>query len=433
MISFVWTAAILGGFLLWRRRHHEVGRLEIALVVALLGTGVAPANSPAEEIFNNPIIFERILRGGLSGLALILVLPRLRKVAQQGSHMGMVLLISYGLLALLSTLWSEAPLVTAAKAFELGVGIAIVVAFAFEGKARIRQAIDFLVLSGIPFLATALIGFLLVPSQFAFTDSRPGFVLEQTMTAPFAHSNGLSATAGLVAVFAFAKLVRGDIRPHFLGAAALGLTVILLSSARQGIVIIVATFALVLVIYRPRLFLFVILPIVLFVGLTTYETISEIVFRGQDAELFGTLSGRVTWWAAALEAWKEHPYMGFGFGAGGRFVALERAGYATFSSLHNGFLEALIGIGLVGFGVLLLLVSMAARYAWRNRRTDLPLLAILAAITLHTAISLGYGAWLGSDFLLLGLMAVGSGLAASKITGPQAEHAQQHRATLQTV
>jgi O-antigen ligase len=416
MTSFVWTAGIFGLFLLWYRRRHEVGRLEAALTLALLGTTVQAAGSEASEIINNPVVFERAVRGALSGIALLVVLPKLREVTQKRfKSYGVPALAFYGVLAGLSTVWSEAPLVTAAKAFELGVGIAITIAYSAAEPGRLTQAVNLLILSRVPFLAVSLVGFFLLPSLFTSNDMRPGFVLARTMGAPFSHSNGLSATAALVAAYAFAELIKTGRSRWSYGMISLAALTLLFASARQGVAVTLLTVFALLLIHRARRLFFVVAPLLLVLGPLVFDTIYRAMLRGQNPDLFGSLTGRVTWWAAAIEAWTEHPFTGFGFGAGGRFVALDRAGFGTVSNLHNGYVETLIGIGLMGLMALFLIVSYAFRYAWRKRHAEPALLAILISISLHTTVSLGYGGWLGVDFFLLALLASGSEIGGPSV------------------
>jgi O-antigen ligase len=85
-------------------------------------------------------------------------------------------------------------------------------------------------------------------------------------------------------------------------------------------------------------------------SVTSAETVlQQAVLRGQSVEMFRSLSGRVNWWAPAWEAFRDNPLLGLGGYAAGRFGVLDAIGATEPSSLHNAWLEVLVGVGLVGF------------------------------------------------------------------------------------
>jgi O-antigen ligase len=94
--------------------------------------------------------------------------------------------------------------------------------------------------------------------------------------------------------------------------------------------------------------------LVIFAGNTalTYLT------RDQNTELLMSLTGRTSWWEAALVRIVDHPILGYGAYAGARFVALADLGNSTTSTIHNTYLDALIGTGLLG------LVPLIAALVW---------------------------------------------------------------------
>jgi O-antigen ligase len=75
--------------------------------------------------------------------------------------------------------------------------------------------------------------------------------------------------------------------------------------------------------------------------------VQQAFLRGQSPDLFYSLSGRVGWWSASWEVFREHPLLGLGGYAGGRFAVLGPLGVAA-SSIHNAWLEILLGIGVIG-------------------------------------------------------------------------------------
>src|SRR5207245_1826944 len=86
------------------------------------------------------------------------------------------------------------------------------------------------------------------------------------------------------------------------------------------------------------------------------------MLRGQSTELVHSLSGRLDWWESAWSKILERPWLGYGAYAGGRFVVLAQFGDMETSSIHNSYVEAVLGSGILG--VLPLLAALAG--AWRE-------------------------------------------------------------------
>ncbi len=359
---------------------------------------------------------ETVLRGVLATLALVLVAPALLWNLSQTSRthrmVGLGALTLYGMVAGVSVLYSVAPLPTAGKVFELGAALTVVwwLATDIDPKRRLRDGVDFVVRLEIGLLAAAVVGFFVAPGIFAEVQSRPGFLSAATMVAPYAHSNGLSATGALVAAYAVAQVLLASttaMRLRWLAAAAVGTVAVMLASGRQGLAIWIAGIAVLLWVLRRR-WLLVLVPLGLVLALTQWTALSanvwEVVARDQNPDTLATLSGRLVYWDAALSAWQEHPWTGYGFGVGGQF-ALEGIGEDAVSSLHSGYLEALVGLGLLGIAPLAFAVARTAAWCWRRLRVDTPYAILIVPLLLHTLVSLGFAGWLTADFVVFALLA----------------------------
>jgi O-antigen ligase len=79
------------------------------------------------------------------------------------------------------------------------------------------------------------------------------------------------------------------------------------------------------------------------------------VMRDQNTEMFLSLTGRVGWWEAAWNAIVERPLLGYGAYAG-RFAVASAIGGVT-PTIHNTYLDVLLGTGVVGLTVFLLVVT----------------------------------------------------------------------------
>lgn len=84
-------------------------------------------------------------------------------------------------------------------------------------------------------------------------------------------------------------------------------------------------------------------------GFSVLNTLS----RGEGDDV-ASLTGRTFIWQAALELIKFEPWVGYGFGAGGSaledYYSAGAYGWRTYN-VHNGFLQVLLDIGLIGFAV----------------------------------------------------------------------------------
>jgi O-antigen ligase len=312
-----------------------------------------------------------------------------------------------------TVMYSAAPIVTAAKIFELGTGLAVVAAIALhpEASQQIRRTIGLLIGLEAALLVVAVVGFFALPSRFAQLQPRPGFISDYTMGSPYAHSNALSSIGAIVGAYALARVLpkKPDRRTSawWWILAGFGIAGTILASGRQGVVLwLVSAFVLLLIHRRFALFA-VVLPAAAF-ALTSYgEEIWTALLRNRPTT-FASLTGRTHWWSAAIDAWADHPWTGYGYGVGGRFVALESIGRGTTSNIHSGYFEALVGVGLIG--LLPLMVAILVALAWttggllRHRETHLTILIV--PLILRTAVAQGFGAWLNFEFLLFALLVI---------------------------
>ena len=118
-----------------------------------------------------------------------------------------------------------------------------------------------------------------------------------------------------------------------------------------------------------------------------------------------TLSGRTVVWTAALRLFEEHPVLGVGGGIGGKVVVshISNSYISVMSSLHNGFLETLTGLGLVGFLIgsyMLLLTTWRAWGAWNSNPEFAGTYVLIIHVWLTTTMSTGALGWMGYEVAL---------------------------------
>ncbi len=386
-----------------------------ALVLVLLGSHSFASTVSAEEVLANPLVIERIIRGALSGLALAIAAPELirrRSAFRSGRFPTLTVLTLYGFVAAASSLYSVAQIVTIGKVFELGAALSAVWLVTLESQdgSRLKDTIRLVVLLEAALLAVAVVGFFLMPSVFYSGDTRPGFLALATMGAPYGAPNGLSASGALVFAYALAEAFEAAssrVRLPWVLLAVVGTLAVLLSSGRQGLAIWLVASAALLWIYRRTLLIILVAPMTALLVWLNWDSLWGTLTRDQAQVNVSTWSGRFTMWDAAVQALAEHPWTGFGFGAGGRFVALERIGADTISSLHNGYLEALLGVGLIGAIALLIAVARVTAWSVRSirRRSDVAVTILIFPLLLRTLVSLGFGGWVNTELVLFACLA----------------------------
>jgi O-antigen ligase len=425
MQSLLWAGGIFGATYLilyrgpwrvrpeWAARHVRFRTEYLAIVLVLLGSHSVAVRLAAEDVIRQPLVIETILRGALDGLALVLIGPLLlrRLRARLPERLsGLVAMTAYVAFAGLSVLFSVAPISTAGKVFELATGITVVATLMLgpDNRRALRDAALFVILLEAALVAVAVAGFFLMPGLFAEVQGRPGFIWRATMISPYAHSNGLSAAAGLVSAFSLARFLSPErANRGFWGSlVVVGSLGVVLGSGRQGVAIWLAAGIAVLWVRRRRLFMLLIGPGVAAFVAMNWDEVLLALGRDQQASTLATWSGRLVWWQSAIDAWSEHPWTGFGFGAGGRFVALARVGSDAASSVHNGYLEVLIGVGIIGSIPFLYMVWRMLRWSVPQlvRGLDTAYAVLFIPLMLHTLVSLGFGGWVSSDFLIFAML-----------------------------
>jgi hypothetical protein len=72
--------------------------------------------------------------------------------------------------------------------------------------------------------------------------------------------------------------------------------------------------------------------------------------------------------------------------------------------VHSGYIETLVGVGIVGAVGLLYALAEVLVWSFRNLRTETALAVVIFPLALRTAVSQGFGGWLNVEFVLFTLL-----------------------------
>jgi exopolysaccharide production protein ExoQ len=295
-------------------------------------------------------------------------------------------LVAILLLAGVSTLWSDQPVLTARRSLEL-VGTTAL-ALHLVRRLGLRGFIETL---GVAVAITAVISLTLVvfvPSVGALEGAWNGF---------FNHKNtlGTAMVLGMATIACVVDRSRG-IRRGLQIAAFLLCLVLMIGSRNAGSYGTAIMLALIIPFLlqsrakqRTKLVLLGLLGSVVAAILISGSAVNDALgVFGKDA----TLTGRTDAWQLVIDAIGRRPALGYGYG--GVFWGWEGPAVTLIypylnwfpGSAHNGFLEVALNIGIVGEVALILLLVVGLRRAWASfwRGRDLssawPLCAMLWVI-----------------------------------------------------
>ncbi|MFQ5958074.1 MAG: O-antigen ligase family protein [Alphaproteobacteria bacterium] len=309
----------------------------------------------------------------------------------------------YVLFGVVSTSWSVGPLATAAKSGELLIGVLIVslTLVKRDPLTRLRRLIDWLAVLLGGLLVVVLAGFIVAPESFSIPSLG---VLSRQLQAPVISSNGISAASAFLCLLCFARYLahpRGSTqRLRYLLLYFFFIVFPILAQGRTGQAMVVAGTAFLLLRRTPGIALLLVVPPAAFFAFTFATEVATFFTRGQQEAQFTGLSGRLILWQWAWEAAQDHPFFGVGFGVGSRHLFAQGTGFfgETISSVHNGFLEVLLGTGLAGFAFwavsFLWGVRLAAASYMGGQNLDVCMLFVYLLGT--TIMSIGVGGWMGA-------------------------------------
>ena len=388
----------------WRSAFRVTGFPGLALFLLLLGAMLQVEDKSGGGAGHSSATAILLIRTPAIVLAFLLLLsrPRIGKIGITD------LRFAYGLFACLylaSTIWSQIPVQTLGKSAELLLaGMVFFEASRSDNAIQRVEGLRRIVLLTMSTLGMfAVLGFCL--RLHAFVQPRPGLISGTTAQAPFLSGNGLGyvASALILVVLAEWQVRRLPGKLAF-GQMLFGLALFSVSASRTSFGILLLSTLMVVFKKSKLIGALAVLGVVLAVALFSTEIVTRLQGH-QNSSGFVTLSGRTVVWSAAVHQFEEHPFLGVGGGVGGKMVIshIGNMYLEEMSSLHNGFLEVLTGLGILGFlvgGYMMILASWRAWNMWTIHPEYAGTYVLILHVWMTTIMSTGLLGWMGYEVAL---------------------------------
>jgi len=385
----------------WRYAFRTTGIPGLALLCLLLGTMIQYADPSSAGPAHTSTTMLVLVRGPLCVAAFLLLLfqPRAPRLHLRDARVVFLLFAAF---YLVSTLWSTEHKGTLGKGLEICLAGVVFWETSREENALQRvNALRQIILLVISLVAVVTVCGYLVHIH-AFIQNRPGIFTRTTAQAPFLSGNGLGYVSSALFLVVFAewqanRLARGTAFCQM----AYAMFLFAFAASRTSFAILILS--VIFVVARKSGTLGAVLTAILFALGLAFQDQIMVALQGKEATSdFTTLSGRTVMWTAAIRQWQQHPVLGAGGGVGGK-ETLKHIGdiyLQTASSLHNGFMELLTGLGAIGFGLgiyLLILVTLRTWQAWRDHPEYAGIYVLIIHVWMTTVMSTGVLGWMGYE------------------------------------
>lgn len=348
------------------------GRMVGVVCVLLLSSTFVWRARSTQQLDNNPLDSAAILRVGLVSLAALVAFVILLSPAYVARRIPTPLrfLGGYIVVAALTALNSPLPLQALYRAFELGAGfLAVLVTLALLGDQAGTVVMRVSMIAIGTLVSVIWIEALLFPSgAWESINSVVPYQLQGYL--PSYSTNAVGTFGALLAIWGVARTGTGRHRVLIANATlALGVLTLLAAQYRTGIIGFLVAGGLVAWYRRRGLFVVLLAGLALFVmyvGVSQLRAQTLTVFAKGRPELVSNLDSRTVYWHAAMPLIRERPLLGWGLNVASRQVLVSLGDNST-SSIHSTWVEALLGTGLIGAGLLALAFLTSLRSAWHAR------------------------------------------------------------------
>lgn len=276
-------------------------------------------------------------------------------------------MLIYSLLAMLSATYSISPIVSLWKGFEVLVFVTLGIYLTryFTVMEDIQWGIDLVGMTMLYFSASVLLSVILAPS-LALPKS-PGMsgssiVSGAQSIVPAIYPNSVTQFAALLISITLSQVLASSEKRKIGLSAILGLGSIVLILGHSRTSIFAALISCGVILVMGRYFVAAILT-----GLTVLscmlsgpaDILTSYILRGQTEQAFYGMTGRTYYWGQVWDVVLQAPLLGHGFYA-------QRIILDVFS-VDNTYLQILVGLGFVGFLVILVPLGIVA-YKLYSRR-----------------------------------------------------------------
>ncbi|MGB7191646.1 MAG: O-antigen ligase family protein [Acidobacteriaceae bacterium] len=385
----------------WFGAFRTTGTVGFALLALLLGAMIQYATPDGGGPGHSSVKILVLVRGPMCLLALLLLLSRPRTTKLHITDTRL-LFLAFGALYLVSTLWSAIKVETLGKAVEILLATLVFLeASRMEDPLERVNALKQIILLTISTIATiTVLGYLIhLPG---YVQARPGLFTRTTAQAPFLSGNGLGYVSSALFLVIFADWHAKRLRTsNAMWQMIFAMGLFAVSASRTSFVILLLS-VLLIVGRRSKVFA-ISLGAGMFLLITVFQPqISTFLHGSESSTDFSTLSGRTVVWTAAFRQFHQRPFLGAGGGVGGKQVLAHIGNFSlqTMSSLHNGFMELLTGLGVVGIVLCVFLLLWTTLRTWRTWELHPEYsgtYALIIHVWLTTIMSTGIFGWMGYE------------------------------------
>lgn len=416
------AAILLLTYLLTKRFHHA---LFIAALAPFISAAFATDDPYDVELTYGAYI--RITLALLAGTVGVIKYLEKRKTDNIKPPIEFILFFAFVVIAFASAVTSIDPTRSTSRAAMLLILLGFLLglyAWLSEESGKVDQALNALFVL-IVLLTFANVIILLGLGDYGWWREYPRF------KGILSHPNTLGSFAMISYPMVLWKYSQSDYPARGFIASLLAILLLLhvLSGSRSSLIGAIVGLAVWAFVLRQRTKLLVIIFVVLASGAIISQTRLSGAFARDEpiGTSISTITGRTDLWEAALILLKERPVHGYGYGVGGRifddrrFYAPQKALWRGSSriSLHNGYLSAAVGVGLVGgtFWCIILLIPIVSCWSFpQGYRKALVISIISMCLTLNlTEGAIGSGSIPTSMFFWI-FWAVGVNLRQSEMT-----------------
>jgi O-antigen ligase len=297
--------------------------------------------------------YYRIVLVLFAAAAAVYVLLRNGARVQQAFPGPLLLLLFYGLVAMVSSIYVPTyAFYSMWKSFEILVDVFVIAAILsyVNPQDAARTAYRILpILNGI-LVVVYLVEAAVWPS-LALTPSRGTISIYMSGVLPVMAQIALAFLSAVTAFAVFCRLYRPGralVKLMYLPILGLSLAALIFAQSRTSVIALVLAVVVYLLFDRRFISLALLAGVCLLAAIYTQASSASFhyLLRGQDEQLVTTLSGRTEGWEAAWESFKEAPVAGRGFAAYARAHIL--GGTNGMSSLHGAIFDVMVGTGLLG-------------------------------------------------------------------------------------